>query len=329
MPNLISLFPNSQAGNPNVLLQGPDAFLNDYLAHNYVQQAAFQGLEKVTVDCESDPLDDLIAALAEASLFSQQKLVLVKNPIFLTGKFPAKYKQQGDRLLEIFSHLDQIDDVIVLVASYEKLDRRKKLTKQVEKSFNTVSTAVKSYESGRVMQALVKAEGYHFAGGALDLLMERSDQVLDAALGNYNKLKAISDGQEISRDLVDRNIDLSLDQNVFAILEAALRGDYQEAIDRLDGQLREGTYPLQLVAVYFSQVEFLLCVKVMGQRRRSESEIAKELSAHPYRVKTALKSRAKVGQLKKMLAQLIQLDYRYKSGVYQGSRFLKAFILTC
>ena len=30
-----------------------------------------------------------------------------------------------------------------------------------------------------------------------------------------------------------------------------------------------------------------------------------------------------------MLAQLIQLDYRYKSGVYQGSRFLKAFILTC
>ena len=36
MPNLISLFPNSQAGNPNVLLQGPDAFLNDYLAHNYV-----------------------------------------------------------------------------------------------------------------------------------------------------------------------------------------------------------------------------------------------------------------------------------------------------
>ena len=86
---------------------------------------------------------------------------------------------------------------------------------------------------------------------------------------------------------------------------------------------------MQLVAVFFSQVEFLLCVKVMGQRRRSESEIAKELSAHPYRVKTALKSRAKVGQLKKMLGQLIQLDYRYKSGVYQGSRFLKAFILTC
>ena len=53
------------------------------------------------------------------------------------------------------------------------------------------------------------------------------------------------------------------------------------------------------------------------------------MSAHPYRVKTALKSRAKVGQLKKMLGQLIQLDYRYKSGVYQGSRFLKAFILTC
>ncbi len=93
----------------------------------------------------------------------------------------------------------------------------------MERSFNTVSTAVKSYESGRVMQALVKAEGYRFAGGALDLLMERSDQVLDAALGNYNKLKAISDGQEISWDLVDRNIDLSLDQNVFCYSRGCLK----------------------------------------------------------------------------------------------------------
>ncbi|GHV98110.1 DNA polymerase III subunit delta [Lactobacillus nasalidis] len=327
MPNLLTLFPNSQAGNPNVLLQGPDAFLNDYLAHNYVSQPAFQGLERVTVDCESDPLDDLIAALAEASLFSQRKLVLVKNPLFLTGKFPAKYKQQAEQLLEIFTHIDQLDDVVVLVASYEKLDRRKKLTKQVEKSFNTVSTAVKSYDSGRWMKALVKAEGYRFDRGALELLMERSDQVLDTALGNYNKLKAISAENEISLDLVDRNIDLSLDQNVFAILEAAMKGNYQEAIDRLDGQLREGTYPLQLVAVFFSQVEFLLCVKVMGQRRRSESEIAKELAAHPYRVKTALKSRAKIPQLERMLAELIQLDYRYKNGTYRDSSFLKMFIL--
>lgn len=34
-----------------------------------------------------------------------------------------------------------------------------------------------------------------------------------------------------------------------------------------------------------------------------------------------MKSRAKVGQLKKMLGQLIQLDYRYKSGVYQAAAF--------
>lgn len=327
--SLLSLFSNSQPNNPNVLLQGPDAFLNDYLARDYVSNPRFDGLEKVTVDCEADSLDDLVADLAEASLFAAQKLVLIKNPIFLTGKMPAKYKKQADQLQAIFDHVDQIDDIVVIVASYEKLDRRKKLTKSVEKGLNTVKTAIKSYESGKFMQALIAAEGYRIDRPALDLLLERSDQVVDAALGNYNKLKAISNSKIISKELVDRNVDMSLAQNVFAILEAALAHNYQEASDRLQAQLREGTYPVQLVAVFISQVEFLTCVKVLSQRRRSESEIVKELGAHPYRVKTALRTRIGVKQLERMLGRLIDLDYKYKNGTYRDAKVLEVFILSC
>lgn len=334
MANLVSLFPNSQPNNPNLLLQGADDFLNDYLIRSYVAQAAFQDLEKVTVDCETDSLDDLIADLTEASLFSQSKLVLVKNPYFLTGKAipkknQAKIKKQLEQLQEIFDHLDQLDDVVVMVASYEKLDRRKKITKLAEKKFNTVIAEVKSYDSDRFMRKLVKAEGYQFYPDAFTLLMERSDQVLDTALSNYLKLKMISPDKDFSRDLVDRNVDRSLAQNVFAILETALKGNYPEAVERLNGQIREGSYPVQILAVFISQVEFLLCVKTLARRRRSEKDIAQELGAHPYRVKLAMKNPIRLEKLQQMLGKLIQLDYGYKNGSYRDERFLEIFLLNC
>lgn len=89
--------------------------------------------------------------------------------------------------------------------------------------------------------------------------------------------------------MVAENIELSLAQNVFEILEAAFNGNYQQALTRLENQLREGVNPIQLLAVFESQIEILLVVKILAERRRSETQIVKELGIHPYRVKLALK----------------------------------------
>lgn len=325
---LLSLFKNSQQNTLNTLISGSDTFLNDYLAKSYLQEEQFSDYERVMVDCETDGLDNLIAALTESSLFSQKKVLTVKNPFFLTAKVPQKYHKQVEQLQNIFENSSQLDDVIIMVASYEKLDRRKKITKIITQNFNVVEAQVKPYELKKVVRELITSEKYQITDDALKLLLERSDQVLDTVLSNYNKLKMAAIDQKITTALVEKNTDLSLAQNIFAILEVALRKNYQEALTRLDNQLHNGNSPVQLLAVFENQIEFILVVKVLQSRGRSEAEIVRELGVHPFRVKVALRNNIGLQKLEKLLQEAIKLDFNYKNGQYRSENFLRLFILS-
>lgn len=324
---LLSLFKNTNNNNPHTLIWGADDFLNDYLVRSYAKEDRFKDLEHVTVDCESDGLDELIASLTESSLFSEQKFIVVKNPFFLTAKVSKKLQKQIDDLQKIFENLAYLEDVVVIVASYEKIDRRKKLTKTVLKQFNVVEPQIRPYEVASTTKALIKDEGYIITQSALQLLIERSDQVIDTILSNYQKLKMVATDNKITEKSVMQNVDLSLAQNIFAILESALDKNYREAVERLDNQLREGTNPIQLLAVFENQLELILVVKILAQRGRSEPQIVKELGVHPYRVKLALRNRLKIDKLENLLRDAIDLEFKYKNGTYREDNFLKLFIL--
>lgn len=324
---LLSLFKNTNNNNPHTLIWGADDFLNDYLVRSYAKEDRFKDLEHVTLDCESDGLDELIASLTESSLFSEQKFIVVKNPFFLTAKVSKKLQKQIDDLQKIFENLADLEDVVVIVASYEKIDRRKKLTKTVLKQFNVVEPQIRPYEVASTTKALIKDEGYIITQSALQLLIERSDQVIDTILSNYQKLKMVATDNKITEKSVMQNVDLSLAQNIFAILESALDKNYREAVERLDNQLREGTNPIQLLAVFENQLELILVVKILAQRGRSEPQIVKELGVHPYRVKLALRNRLKIDKLENLLRDAIDLEFKYKNGTYREDNFLKLFIL--
>lgn len=324
---LLSLFKNTNNNNPHTLIWGADDFLNDYLVRSYAKEDRFKDLEHVTVDCESDGLDELIASLTESSLFSEQKFIVVKNPFFLTAKVSKKLQKQIDDLQKIFENLADLENVVVIVASYEKIDRRKKLTKTVLKQFNVVEPQIRPYEVASTTKALIKDEGYIITQSALQLLIERSDQVIDTILSNYQKLKMVATDNKITEKSVMQNVDLSLAQNIFAILESALDKNYREAVERLDNQLREGTNPIQLLAVFENQLELILVVKILAQRGRSEPQIVKELGVHPYRVKLALRNRLKIDKLENLLRDAIDLEFKYKNGTYREDNFLKLFIL--
>ena len=45
------------------------------------------------------------------------------------AKVPQKFKKQVEKLTRIIEHLSDLEDVVVFVANYEKIDRRKKISK--------------------------------------------------------------------------------------------------------------------------------------------------------------------------------------------------------
>lgn len=326
--SLISIFKNTNNNNSQTLVVGADAFLNDYLVRSYVKEKNFSQMDHISVDCEADGLDELIANLTESSLFSNQKVITVKNPFFLTSKSIKKWDRQIKQLQDIFSHVQELDNVVVLQADYEKIDRRKKISKIIASNFNIVEPKFKPYEIAAITKAIINTEGYQISQTALHLLIERSDQVIDTILSNYLKLKTIAASRKITEKMVNQNVDLSLAQNIFAILESALNNNYQEALIRLRDQLRQGTNPIQLLAVFENQLEFILVVKTLLKRGRLQNQIVKELGVHPYRVKLAAQNRLNILKLKELLMKAIKLDYNYKKGTVQDEKFVELFILS-
>lgn len=325
---LISLFKNSNVQNKNLLIYGEDAFLNDYLIRDYLNNSEFKGLDLQRIDCENDGLDELLASLTEASLFSQQKIIWVKNPIFLTGKSPKKLQANIAKLEKVFANLTLSDDIVIMQANYANLDKRKKITKLSLSAFNSVEVQFKPYEVSGVIKAIIKDEGYSIAQNTLHLLLERSDQVMDTALSNYLKLKLIADdNKKITLESVQNNVDLSLAQNIFEILSSAFKKNYQESLERLEDQLREGQNPVRILSVFENQLEVILSAKILLARKRSEMDIGKELGIHPYRVKLAKQIQVSVSKLKRLLLEAIKLDQGYKNGTYQGDEFIKMFLL--
>jgi DNA polymerase-3 subunit delta len=310
-----------------VVFLGPHALINDYLAKAYARQEQFKDCDLQVLDCQEDGLGELLAALTESSLFSAQKVLLIKNPFFLTSKVPAAEKKNIKQLQTVFAHLQELDDILIFEADYDKLDQRKKLTKLLKQGAEIVDLRLKPYQTGDFLRELAKMEGYSFAPGAFKLLLERSDQVLETTLANYKTLKAITEGQTISRQAVNEHIDLSLAQNVFAILEDDLHHNYQAALHRLDDQLRQGQTAVGLLAVFASQLELLVTIKTLAQRGRSPEQITHDLGIHPYRVKLALRNRYSLTKLRQMLLEVIELDYGYKTGRYQSPLFLQNFLL--
>ena len=91
---LISLFKQTNPKNANLLIQGPDSFLMIIWFATTSIKNLFSELDQVIVDCLEDGLDELMATLTESSLFSNQKVVVVKNPFFLMAKVPQKFKNK-------------------------------------------------------------------------------------------------------------------------------------------------------------------------------------------------------------------------------------------
>ncbi len=152
---LKSFFKITNPNKPNLLISGSSASLNDLLLADYLAQPTFVGYERITLDLELEPLDELIATLAESSLFSTQKIIVVKNPLFLTGKLTSFKQHELTELENIFAQIDTLDHVVVLKADVAKLDQRRKLLKLVKQHFQVMLTDFKPFVLPQLVDELV------------------------------------------------------------------------------------------------------------------------------------------------------------------------------
>ena len=327
---------NIKKGNfqPVYLVLGEERYFLEQIRENLIEHALDEesmDLNFSTFDMEEQSISDALFEAASFPFFGERRLVFVQNPFFLTGQKVKGAPEHNLEELEEYIQSPPDFSILVLFAPYEKLDRRKKITKLLEKSVQVIDvSSPRPNEASNYIHSLVAARGYQFADGAFQLFTEQTDGNLTSMMHELDKLFLYhAEDKLITREYIQQLVPKTLEQNVFELNTLVLNHQVEKAIETYQDLLIQKEEPIKINALMLSQFRLLLQVKILQQQGYQQGDMASVLKVHPYRVKLALQTVRRYSQqlLSDALNDLIEGDYKMKTGQIDQELQVELFIM--
>lgn len=275
-------------------------------------------------DLEEVSIADLINEAISAPFFGERRLVFAQHPYFLTGEKTKNVIEQNVDLLIKYIQDPTPSTILVIFASYDKLDARKKITKQLKKLATVVDAG---QMEGPVLNRTIKADlnkaGYEIEPTALELLINKTKGNYSLITNQLDKLKLYSlQTKKIDQTAVNELVPQSLEDNVFDLTTQILNKNIYKAEELYNQFLLQKIDPILLVAIIISQLRLLIQIQILSEKGLSEGTVAKNLRLNPYRVKYSYRQAKSLNRkrLQVMYSDCVNLDYQIKSG--QGDKEL-------
>ncbi len=181
---------------------------------------------------------DLVASAASLSLFSDRKLTELRVP----GGKPGA---EGSKAIIEYLGLAAQDSLLLLVAGkIDKQSMQSKWFKALEGCGVVVQVwPVDARSLPRWLEQRVQAAGLRIDSDALQLLCERVEGNLLAAVQEVEKLALLAEAGHISVETVVASVAENARYNPFELADIALRGDARAGLRMLHGLRAEGTEP--------------------------------------------------------------------------------------
>ncbi|AKP04078.1 DNA polymerase III subunit delta [Companilactobacillus pabuli] len=275
-------------------------------------------------DLEEVSIADLINEAISAPFFGERRLVFAQHPYFLTGERAKNVIEQNVDLLIKYIQDPTPSTILVIFASYDKLDARKKITKQLKKLATVVDAGqMEGSALNRTIKADLNKAGYEIDPDALELLVNKTKGNYSLITNQLAKLKLYSlQTKKIDQTAVNELVPQSLEDNVFDLTTQILNKNIYKAEELYDQFLLQKIDPILLVAIIISQLRLLIQIQILSEKGLSEGTIAKNLRLNPYRVKYSYRQAKALNRkrLQVMYSDCVNLDYQIKSG--QGDKEL-------
>ncbi len=238
---------------PVYLVSGDELLLRQEscdLIRRHCRDSGFGEREVYEVDNSFD-WGRLSGASHELSLFAERKLIELR----LTGKAG----KEGSAAL--CDYLEHADDSNVLLISCPRMDRsalNAKWAKAVDKAGAVIQVwPVDRAQLPRWLDQRFKAAGLNADRQALELLADRVEGNLLAAAQEVEKLRVLSDGAQISADMVAATVASSARYDVFKLIDNALKGDAATALHMLHSLQAEGAEGIPLLGAISREIRIL------------------------------------------------------------------------
>lgn len=319
---------------PCYLVLGTEKFLQDQVRTEILKKIKIDGeddLNFLSFDMENSSIDEVIAEAETLPFFGDQRLVFVENPYFLTGEKGTNSIDQNTDLLVNYLKEPLETTVLVIFAPYEKLDERKKVTKQLKKTAITIDVkqldekAVRQYLLNTLENSEIKMDRQ-----AIDLFLRLTDLDLSKMMRELQKILLYGQEQEvITVKEIEQLVPKTLEHNLFDMTQYILSGRTEQALRLFQDLVTQGEETIKINAILLSQIRLFLQTKFLVKIGYQQANIAETLKIHPYRVKLAMQEVRKFDEqtLRRLYDELVEMDYEIKSGKIEKELSFQLFVL--
>lgn len=304
---------------PVYLLYGTEYYFMEQFKNKLVKIMADDAGDDIsTYDLRETAIQDVITDVDTLPFFNDSKLVFVTDPTFLQAR-PDKLSITHDvNLLEQYIENPAPYSILVLIAPYEKLDARKKITKQLNKFATVINcnqvkgTGLQNWikQISQERKIVVEEEAY--------LLLEAEFQSnLYMLEKEIEKLAMyVGEGGIVTKEIATNVMSTSVNQNALQLVDAVLTNNLHKAIQIYKDLEKMKEEPIGLIALLAYQFRVIYQVKLLKNKGYPTGQIQSEVKVHPYVVKLAIDRSNKFSESKlvNIINELTKTDASIKSG---------------
>lgn len=318
---------------PMYVLYGQESFLineTKQLLTKYVLEEEESEFNLSSYDMEDTPIEVALEDAETLPFMGERRLIFLNNPYFLTAEKGKSKVEHNIKKLEAYMEEPSPFSIIVFSGSYEKLDERKKITKELKRK-GTVVEAKKLNE--QELSAWVKDRA---AQNNVEIDDDALEQMLVIAGSNLFMLTTEMDKlalyagekKKIDVHMVESLVSRSLEQNIFSLVDKIVQRKIDEAFRIYYDLLKQNEEPIKILSIIAGQFRLIYQVKELARRGYGQQQIAGFIKVHPFRVKLAA-GQAKLFQdeeLTEIMKMLAEADYQAKTGGMKKELLVEMFL---
>lgn len=319
---------------PAYLLLGKESYLIQETVQLIIEAAldpSEMDFNLAQYDLSETALESAIEDAETLPFLGEKRVVILKNPHFLTSEKKKEKIEHRIEKLEEYLKSPAPYTILIIVAPYEKLDERKKITKAVKKMTEAVEmNGFSEHETKKWMKELADANAIALQDSARDRLYLLTAGNLMAISQEIKKLSTYAgEGGMITEDIVSSLVSRTLEQNIFELIEKVIRKDRTRAMQIFYDLLKANEEPIKILSLLINQFRLILQVKELSVLGYGQQQIAGNLKVHPFRVKLAMQQAQlfQTQELTSIMNQLGDADYDMKTGKMDKRLAVELFLL--
>ncbi|MGJ7912200.1 DNA polymerase III subunit delta [Neobacillus sp. LXY-1] len=281
-------------------------------------------------DLEETPVEIAVEDAETFPFLGEKKVIFLQNPVFLTAEKTREKVDHNLSRLEAYIKEPAPYTVLVISAPYEKLDERKKITKELKRNAEIIEAKkMNEHELKNWIGSRAKIYGIEIDHEAIEQLLALAGTNMFMLSSEIEKLSLYAaDTKVINVNLVEKLVARSLEQNIFTLVEKVVQRKLDEALRIYFDLLKQNEEPIKILALLSSQFRLIYQVKELSRRGYGQQQIAGYLKTHPFRVKLALGQASGFTdeELTKLIDGLAEADYQMKTGGMNKSLLIEMLL---